>query len=125
MEEDVKKDVTDKTPDKAAELTLAETGDVQTEAAETPPKKAPSFAKPLDKMTVPELKDVAMEIPGVTGVSAMKKDELLALIKGYWEIEDEDEKEKKRVKKPVADIKQLKKRILDLRGQGSRQGSKR
>jgi len=116
MEEDVKKDVTEETPEEAAEATPAETGDVETEARETPPKKTPSFAKPLDKMTVPELKDVAMGIPGVTGVSAMKKEELLALIKEYWEIEDEGEK----AKKPVADIKHLKRKILDLREEKAR-----
>ncbi len=127
MEEDVKKDETEETPDEAAEATPVETGDVETEAAEAPAKKAPSFAKPLDKMTVPELKDVAMEIPEVSGVSAMKKEELLALIKEYWEIEDEDEKGKKRGKKPVADIKQLKKKIFDLREEktGAREANDR
>jgi outer membrane biosynthesis protein TonB len=35
---------------------------------------------PLDTMTVKELRDIAKEIPEVTGISAMKKDELIALI---------------------------------------------
>jgi ABC-type uncharacterized transport system ATPase subunit len=38
--------------------------------------------KPLDKMTVVELREVAKEeIPGITGVTGMKKDQLLEAIK--------------------------------------------
>nr|MBF0222362.1 Rho termination factor N-terminal domain-containing protein [Desulfobulbaceae bacterium] len=37
--------------------------------------------KPLDKMTVKELRDLAKE-SDITGISGMKKDELLAAIKG-------------------------------------------
>lgn len=36
--------------------------------------------KPLDKMTVKELKEIAKEIPDLTGIHSMKKDELLAAI---------------------------------------------
>jgi hypothetical protein len=34
-------------------------------------------------MTAPELKEIAATIPGATGVTAMKKEELLALIKKH------------------------------------------
>jgi len=37
--------------------------------------------KPLEKMTVKELKEIALAIEGVQGVSAMKKEELLKTIK--------------------------------------------
>jgi hypothetical protein len=37
--------------------------------------------KPLDKMTVKDLRELAKDIPEITGASAMKKDELLAKIK--------------------------------------------
>ena len=37
--------------------------------------------KPLDKMTVKELRTIALEIPNLTGVHAMKKDQLLRVIK--------------------------------------------
>ena len=40
-----------------------------------------SLKKPLDKMTVKELREVALEIPSITGVHGMKKAELLAAIK--------------------------------------------
>ena len=36
--------------------------------------------KPMDKMTVKELREIAKEIPGIIGVHSMKKDELLAAI---------------------------------------------
>ena len=35
--------------------------------------------KPLDKMTAKELREIAIEIPGVTGVHAMKKEQLLEI----------------------------------------------
>jgi len=37
--------------------------------------------KPLDKMTVKELKEVALEIPEITGVHGMNKADLLSAIK--------------------------------------------
>ena len=52
--------------------------------------------KPLDKMTAPELKEIALNIPGATGVTAMKKDQLLALIKEHRGIEDEEPLKKKK-----------------------------
>ncbi|MGV1099100.1 Rho termination factor N-terminal domain-containing protein [Thiovibrio sp. JS02] len=36
----------------------------------------------LEKMTVKELRELAKAIPGLTGVSSMKKDELLAALQG-------------------------------------------
>ena len=49
--------------------------------AEKEKKDEQQTEKPLDKMTVPELRAKAKEIPDVTGVSGMKKDQLLAIIK--------------------------------------------
>ena len=73
--------------------------------------------KPLDKMTVTELKDIAREIPGVTGATAMKKEELLSIIKEYRGIEDEAPKksEKKNTPKAPASVKDLKTKIAQLR----------
>jgi cell division protein FtsX len=65
--------------------------------------------KPLEKMTVKELKEVAMEIPGVTGVTAMKKQELIDIIKKDRGIED-----KKKPTKPIATVKELKKKIVQF-----------
>ena len=73
--------------------------------------------KPLEKMTVKELKEVAIEIPGVTGVTAMKKEELLVLIKKDRGIEDEKpiKKKEKKIAKATLTVKELKKKIVQFR----------
>lgn len=73
--------------------------------------------KPLDKMTVKELKEVALRIPGLEGVTAMKKEELLAVIKEERGIEEEkpEKKKKKKVSKTELSVKELKGKILELR----------
>ncbi len=55
-------------------------------AVETP---AAEKEKPLDKMTVKELREIAKDIPGMSGVHAMKKDELITGIKEFRGIQDE------------------------------------
>lgn len=44
-------------------------------------EKSKKSDKPLDKMTVKELREIAKEITDLTGVHAMKKEDLLAAIK--------------------------------------------
>ncbi len=86
------------------------------EAVETPPEAdTGQEEKPLEKMTTPELKDVALEIPGVTGVTAMKKDQLLALIKEYRGITDEEPKKKKKATLKGESIRDLKRKVVTLR----------
>ena len=74
---------------------------------------------PLDKMTIKELKEIAREIPGVEGVTAMKKDELLVLIKEERGIKEEKPAEKEKVKAGEAglSVKEMKQQIFLLRGQ--------
>ena len=73
--------------------------------------------KPLDKMTVKELREIAKEIPGIQGVHAMKKDELLAKIKEFRGIRDAagPRKKKKKVKKSLPNVKDLKEKLHLLR----------
>jgi hypothetical protein len=77
----------------------------------------PEFEKPLDKMTAPELKEVAKELPGLTGVHAMKKADLLDAIKEYYGIEEEvpPREKKKQVAKQPLNVKELKAKIIQLR----------
>jgi len=98
--------------------------DLQEEVkAEEPPlagdeSKAPDEPeKPLDKMTAPELREIAKQIPGVTGASAMKKDELLEIIKKHRGIEDDKPvKKKKKIKaEKEINIKNLKQKIIRLK----------
>ncbi|MBW1914869.1 MAG: Rho termination factor N-terminal domain-containing protein [Deltaproteobacteria bacterium] len=76
--------------------------------------------KSLDKMTVKDLRVIAKSIPGVTGTTAMKKDDLLAIIKEFREIKEEAPaaKKKKKKKKPgkaMLSIKEVKKEVVHLR----------
>ena len=74
-------------------------------------KKAEAKEKPLDKMTVKELREIAKEIPGIVGVHGMNKGELLTAVKAARGIE---EKPKKRASASVSD---LKKKIKVLKSQ--------
>ncbi|MCF8068522.1 MAG: Rho termination factor N-terminal domain-containing protein [Desulfobacterales bacterium] len=65
--------------------------------------------KPLDKMTAIELREIAKQIPGVTGTSGMKKDELLSVVK-----KDRGIKEKKE-KRAAPSIKEMKLKIKKLK----------
>ncbi|MBC8177450.1 MAG: transcription termination factor Rho [Deltaproteobacteria bacterium] len=68
-------------------------------------------------MTAPELKEVAKQIPGLTGVHAMKKADLLDIINKYYGIEEEvpAAKKKKKAEKRTLSVKELKAKIIQLR----------
>jgi len=91
--------------------------------AENKIKDEQQTEKPLDKMTVVELRKVAKEIPDVTGVSGMKKDQLLTIIKEARGIEEKAPAKKKKAKKkssgPVKEmtVKELKAEIVKLRAE--------
>lgn len=77
--------------------------------------------KPLDKMTVKELRAVAA-VEEITGASGMKKDELLAAIKqakGIVEKEPAPKKKKVKKKAPAGPmtVQQMKAKITELRTQ--------
>jgi len=95
-----------------------QTEPVNEEKQQEPAVKVPEFKKPLDKMTAIELREVAIEIPGVAGVHAMKKEELLSVIKLYYGIEEEtpSKGKKKKVQRQAVSVKELKAKIVELRG---------
>ncbi len=79
--------------------------------------------KPLEKMTAKELREIALEIPEIEGVHAMKKEELLAAISEARGMEEEAEDEvreevkgeakeeaKEEVKEEVEEAKKVKKK---------------
>jgi hypothetical protein len=71
-----------------------------------PEKKSPGAKqKPLEKMTVKELREMAKDIPQIVGVHGMKKEELIVEIKKAKGITDEP------LKKADASIAQLKQKI--------------
>jgi hypothetical protein len=65
-------------------------------------KKKADKEKPLDRMTVKELREIAKQIPGITGVHGMNKGDLLVAIKEERGIKDEP---KKKASSSVRDIK--------------------
>lgn len=67
--------------------------------------------KPLEKMTIKELKDLALEIPNITGVHGMNKAELISVIKESRGIVEEKKAkaiDTRAVKKQIAELKQSK-----------------
>lgn len=67
------------------------------------------FKKPLDKMTVKELKEVALGIPEITGVHGMNKSDLLSAIKTAKGIKEE------RKNKRSGTVRQVKVQIKTLK----------
>ena len=79
-------------------------------------EKVQTKDKPLEKMTVKDLKEMAKEIPEISGVHGMKKDELIVAIKEAKGIQDEP------VKKSVASaggtsVSEIKTKIKALKTQ--------
>ena len=75
--------------------------------------------KPLEKMTAKELREMAMGLPGVHGVHAMKKEELIAAIRAAKGITEPAPKKEKAVgakkEKVVLSIADLKHKVKELR----------
>jgi hypothetical protein len=58
-------------------------------------KEVEIWGKPLIKMTVKDLREIAKEIPEISGVHGMKKEELIDALRQIKGIEDEGAKVKK------------------------------
>ena len=75
--------------------------------------------KPLEKMTAKDLSEMAMGLPGVHGVHAMKKEELIAAIRAAKGIAEPEPKKEKHVvakkEKVILSIAQLKQKVKELR----------
>lgn len=72
-------------------------------------KKKETKEKPLAKMTATELRSLAMEIPNVTGVHGMNKNELINEIRSARGISKESGK------KSSGKVRELKKKIRELK----------
>ena len=94
--------------DAAAEDKVEAKPEKSAKAAEAP---AAAKEKSLEKMTVKELRELAKDIPGITGVHAMKKDELISEIKATKGIKDEP------VKKTGGNTRELKLKIKALKAE--------
>lgn len=72
-------------------------------------EKVETKEKPLEKMTVKDLREMAKELPEIVGVHGMKKEELIVAIKKVKGIKDEP------IKKVDASVGELKKKIRELK----------
>ena len=89
-------------------------GPVEEVEAKAVPKEA-DLKKPLDKMTAKELREVALGIPGITGVHAMKKDDLLAAITEAWGLVAEKPPKKVKEAKATVSVADLKAKIQEFK----------
>jgi protein-arginine kinase activator protein McsA len=102
-----------------AETTAEEAAEEKPETAEKKEaKQKPASAakadapeKPLEKMTVKDLREMAKDMPGISGVHGMKKDELIVAIKEVKGIKEEP------VKKADASVAEIKTKIKSLKAQ--------
>ena len=111
-------DATDKSapseePSENIEKSLEDTRDKVSESeqksAQSEKKSSGAKEKPLEKMTVKELREMAKDIPQIVGVHGMKKEELIVEIKKAKGITDEP------LKKADASVAQLKQKIKALK----------
>jgi hypothetical protein len=93
----------------------------QEKKEETERKPEETLEKPLEKMTATELREFVLskKLEGLTGVHAMKKEELLKAVKEAMGIKDEAPARKAKVPKvkKELDVKGLKKKIMQLKDQ--------
>jgi hypothetical protein len=82
-------------------------------------KKKEQKEKPLDKMTVKELRELALTMPEISGVHGKNKDELLGDIKKARGIEDAPSKKKsstvREIKAKIKDAKAKKQAALEAK----------
>ncbi len=75
--------------------------------------------KPLERLTAKELREMAMGLPGIHGVHAMKKEELITAIRTAKGIPEPEEKKERKAfvkkEKMVLTRAELKKRVKELR----------
>lgn len=75
--------------------------------------------KPLEKMTAKELREMALGLPGIHGVHAMKKEELITAIRAAKGITETEPKREKRVvtkkERVIFTVGELKQKVKELR----------
>lgn len=72
-------------------------------------KKKEAKEKPLEKMTVKELKEIAIDMPEITGAHGMGKSELIVAIKEVRGLADDSPKKK------AGSVRELKQKIKELK----------
>ncbi len=55
-------------------------------------RELPKLEKKLEKMTIKELREIALKIPEISGVHGMNKEELISVLKKIYGIKEEPKK---------------------------------
>lgn len=74
----------------------------------------PQKEKPLEKWTVKELREAALEIPNIQGVHGMNKEELLEIVREHKGIPAPE-------KKKSGSVREVKKKVIDLKEKRDRE----
>jgi len=71
-------------------------------------KELPKLEKKLEKMTIKELREIALQIPEITGVHGMNKEELISALKKVYGIKEEPKRVGASMREIKAKIKKFK-----------------
>ncbi|MCD6548243.1 MAG: Rho termination factor N-terminal domain-containing protein [Thermodesulfobacterium sp.] len=78
------------------------------EQMEEEKKELPKLEKKLEKMTIKELREIALQIPEITGVHGMNKEELISALKKVYGIKEEPRKVGESMRELKAKVKKFK-----------------
>ncbi len=68
----------------------------------------PKLEKKLEKMTIKELREIALQIPEISGVHGMNKEELISVLKKIYGIKEEPKKVGESMRELKAKVKKFK-----------------
>ena len=71
-------------------------------------RELPKLEKKLEKMTIKELREIALQIPEITGVHGMNKEELISALKKVYGIKEEPRKVGESMRELKAKIRKFK-----------------
>ena len=71
-------------------------------------RELPKLEKKLEKLTIKELREIALQIPEITGVHGMNKEELISALKKVYGIKEEPRKVGESMRELKAKIRKFK-----------------
>ncbi|WP_028840723.1 Rho termination factor N-terminal domain-containing protein [Thermodesulfobacterium hveragerdense] len=71
-------------------------------------KELPKLEKKFEKMTIKELREIALQIPEISGVHGMNKEELISALKKAYGIKEEPKKVGASMREIKAKVKKFK-----------------
>lgn len=87
---------------------MEETKDTETGLEKEVTRELPKLEKKLEKMTIKELREIALKIPEISGVHGMNKEELISALKRVYGIKEEPKKIGSSVRELKAKVKKFK-----------------